>query len=308
MADIVTKGAIELPSDVSSEIWAKTLEQNVITQVATRMDIPGNGLTIPMVTGEPEAAWVEETKLKPVSKHTLGTKNVRGYTLAFIEPFSNQFRRDYDALYNALIERAPRAIDKLINSTVLFGPAPGENFDTLAGVDTVGIGGEGTAAYDAFVDADLKVAEADGQLNNIILSPQGAAIALKAKDANGNPLFNRDLASSRSTGAILGNPVLRTKTAFKAGTPNIVGFAGDFTGMRYGYVEGLSISITDQATLSVGSGDAAETINLWQQNMFAVRVEATFGLCIRDAAQFVALTDAAAAAATAAAVAAKASK
>ena len=41
----------------------------------------------------------------------------------------------------------------------------------------------------------------------------------------------------------------------------------------YGTVEGVQISISDQATLTDGS----TTINLWQQNMFAVRAEIEIG-------------------------------
>ena len=45
----------------------------------------------------------------------------------------------------------------------------------------------------------------------------------------------------------------------------------------YGTVEGVKIDISDQATLTVGSGSSATQINLFQQNMFAVRAEIELG-------------------------------
>ena len=67
-------------------------------------------VTIPVITGDPEAAWVAETAKKPVKRGTLDTKIMQPYTLAVIVPFSNQFRRDVPALYKQLVSRLPLAL------------------------------------------------------------------------------------------------------------------------------------------------------------------------------------------------------
>ena len=69
----------------------------------------------------------------------------------------------------------------------------------------------------------------------------------------------------------------------------MVGFAGDWSQARYGIVDGINLAISDQATINTGT----EQVNLWQRNMFAVRVEAEVGFVVKDAAAFVKLTDAA---------------
>ena len=56
----------------------------------------------------------------------------------------------------------------------------------------------------------------------------------------------------------------------------------------YGVVEGVNISISDQATLDLGGG---ATINLFQQNMFAVLVEIEVGF-VAETAYFAKLTKA----------------
>lgn len=68
MAEGMNNTSITLPTSVSDEIWAKTLEASTVMQLAQRIELPGNGLTIPVITGEPTAAWVNETDEKPVSK------------------------------------------------------------------------------------------------------------------------------------------------------------------------------------------------------------------------------------------------
>jgi len=62
-------------------------------------------------------------------------------------------------------------------------------------------------------------------------------------------------------------------TANTAGDAAVVGFAGDWSQAVYGTVEGVQIAISDQATLTDGS----TTINLFEQNMFAVRAEIEVG-------------------------------
>ena len=80
---------------------------------------------------------------------------------------------------------------------------------------------------------------------------------------------------------------------YVAASPAIVGIAGDWTQAMYDTVEGVKVSMTDNATVTSGSGEDAKTINLWQQNMVAVRAEIEIGFRA-DTACFNLLTGAAA--------------
>ena len=114
---------IDLPTEVSQQIIAKTQEASAVMQLATQIGLPGRGLTIPVITSDPEAAWVGETDKKPVSNPGLDTKVMRGYKLAVIVPFSNQFRRDMGALYDAIVARIPGALGQKFDNTVFGGTA-----------------------------------------------------------------------------------------------------------------------------------------------------------------------------------------
>lgn len=266
--------SISLPGAVSSEIWQKTQEGSAVMRLARKIELPGLGVTIPVITGDPEAGWVGETEKKPVKRGTLATKQMTPYTLAVIVPFSNQFKRDLPNLYDALIQRLPLALGKKFDQTVFGGATvPGSNFDTLKGCTAQEIG---TDAYGGLVAAQADIAAHDGILNGWVLSPKAQSTLLTAVDGNKRPLFINNVAEG-AVPMILGASAMQSKGAYVADTTaakkHVVGFAGDWTQAVYGTVEGIQITISDQATLTDGS----TTINLFEQNMFAVRAEIEVG-------------------------------
>lgn len=267
--------SIDLPVEVSSEILQKTQESSAVMQLARQITLPGNGAAIPVITADPEAAWVAETGAKPVSNPGLDTKIIRAYKLAVIVPFSNEFRRDAAALYDALIQRLPNALGKKFDNTVFGGTeAPGSDFDTFADLTARDLDDD---AYGALVAADTDIAIHGGVVNGFALSPQARGILLTAKDENGRPLFINSVAEG-AVPMILGARTYQSRGAYIHGNPDTVGFVGDWTQAMWGTVEGVNVDISDQATLSY-LDDQGQTavMNLFQQNMFAVRAEIEVG-------------------------------
>lgn len=275
---------LEIPKEVSSLILQSTQEQSAIMRLATRIDLPGRGLMIPVITSDPEAEWVSETGVKPVKNPGLDKKNMQAYKLAVIVPFSMEFRRDENALFNALVSRLPGALAKKFDETCFHGSAPGSNFDTLASCTAQSISSN---TYDSLVAADQDIALHDGILNGWVISPQARGILLTAKDYNQRPIFINNVADE-AIPRILGAPTYASKGAYKAGTPNVVGFAGDWTKAMYGVVQGVTVDMSEEATLVTGVTGAAD-INLWQQNMFAIRAEIEVGF-VADTSCFNKLT------------------
>ena len=158
---------ITLPVDVSNEILQKTQEESAIMRLARRINLPGRGTSINVITSDPTAAWIGETSAKPVSDPGLNTKVMSAYKLAVIVPFSKEFRRDVPALYDALVERLPRALAQKFDATVIAGSAPGSNFDVLSGCTARNIG---SSTYTQLVAADTDVATHGGTLNGWAIS------------------------------------------------------------------------------------------------------------------------------------------
>ena len=267
---------VALPTELSAEIIQKTQDASAVMQLARQIALPGRGLTIPVITSDPEAAWVDETDAKPVSNPGLSQKVMQAYKLAVIVPFSMEFRRDAAGLYDALVERLPAALAAKFDYTVFHGSAPGSNFDVFASCTAQNIGS--TYTYAGFVGADADIAAHDGIMNGIALSPAGKSVILGATDGDNRPLFINSVAEG-AVPMILGAKTVLNKAAYKAGasgspsTPNVVGIAGDWSQAVYGTVEGVRITYSEDAALTINS----TLTSLFEHNMFAVRAEIEVG-------------------------------
>lgn len=283
MADINrTTNSMALPSDLAQEVIQKTQDESAVMRLARPIALPGRGVTIPVITGDPTAAWVAETAAKPVSNGTPATKLMSAYKIAVIETFSKEFVRDAQALYDALVARLPKALAAVFDSTVVGATQkPGNNFDNFALCTAQSILNANNGTYLGLVAADEDIASHGGIMNGLALSAQAKSLLLSAVDTTNRPLF---LASAKEgvVDKVLGVDTYFNKNIYKAGTaatqsdpgvPAVVGIAGDWSQAMYGTVNGVEIAFSDTATLTSGQ----TTINLWQQNMVAVRAEIEVG-------------------------------
>ena len=274
---------ITLPAEVSQEIMQKTQQASAIMQLARQIALPGRGVQIPVITSDPSAGWVAETGAKPVSNPGLSTKLMQAYKLAVIVPFSDEFRRDAAALYDALVARLPLALAQKFDQTVVGAvEKPGENFDNFAlctAQSIVASGGHTT--YLGLVNAYGDIADHNGSLNGFALSPAAVGILLGATDTTGRPIFISSTAEG-GVNRVLGARTIESRGIYKAGSaaaastagsPAIVGIAGDWSQAMYGTVEGVQIRFADQTGLTINSTQ----VNLWEHNMFAVRAEIELG-------------------------------
>ena len=264
---------IVVPAEMSDRIIAGMQTESAVMQLAQEIRLPGGGAEIPVITSDPAAAWVAETGAKAVANPGLASKLMTPYKLAVIVPFSNEFRRDAAALYDELVRRLPRALAQKFDETV-FGTTstrPGSNFDVLGNCTAQSISGSNT--YAGIVAADADIAAHGGIMNGIALAPQGKSVLLAATDNDGRPLFINSVAEG-AVPMVLGAKTVLSKGAYVSGTPNTVGAAGDWSQAFYGTVEGIKIDYSSDATLVVNE---STTINLFQQNMFAVRAEIEIG-------------------------------
>lgn len=261
---------------------------SAVQQLATRVTIPGQGQVIPIITSDPEPEWVTETEEKPVSRPGFASKVLTPYTMAVIVPFSNQFTRDLSALYNECRSRLPLVLAKKFDRTVFgFDDGPGSGFDQLGGVAEVSLADPDTV-YDATVAALASVVDsADGaDITGWAISAQAEILTLGAKDTTGRPLYIGNVATEGSVGSLLGRPAYKSPNVHDSETAT-VGFGGDWSTARWGYVESISIDLSKEATLK----DGANTIHLWQRNMVALKAEMEIGFVCRDENRFVRLTN-----------------
>ena len=277
-----------LPKTISDSIWAAAIEESAVMRLATQIALPGPGVTVPIIAGDASADWVSETAEKPVSEASLNKKVITPYKLAVIELFSNEFKRDLPRVYDELARRLPNSLGKKLDETVFAGTAPGTGFDVLT---TCTAGNSQSTADSATVYSNLvgvysTLASANYELTGWAMSPKADAILLGATDTTGRPIFVPS-ANDGFIGSLLGAPVARSKRVYKQGTSNdVLGFAGDWSKAFYGIVDGIKVAISEEATINDGS----KQVNLWQRNMFAIRVEAEIGFAVESTNAFVKIT------------------
>lgn len=279
---------INLPPEVSNEVWSKVQEASAIMRLATPMELPGAGIEVDMITGDPTAAWVDETEETPVSKGAAGKKTIKPYTMSVIVPFSNKFARDKARLFDEMVARVPGVIAEKFDATC-FGSVtkPGEHFDQFKDCDGVDVKKD---TWGGLVAADAAIASHNAILNGYCISPKMKSLLLTAKDGNGRPLFVNSVSES-GVPVILGNPTALSRACTLNGDhshskPETIGIAGDWTSARYGIVEGLNASVATEATLTINS----QPVNLWQRGMFAIKFDMEVGFAFKYKEDFVRLT------------------
>ena len=295
----LTNGVILTP-EMSSEIWTDSIKQSALTQLATRVNLPGKGVKWQTLNAPNAAEWVGETAEKPVVDPSFGSKTMIPYKLAQIITVSEEFTRDAANLWNAVQAQASEAIAQAIDKTFLAGtiPLPGvDGVDTLADAQTVSVK---NGKYVDFVKIATTVLDNNGDLNGIAITNKGLSKFLSAVDENGRPLMVPGVGSTE-LGSAFGARMIKSPWGYKEAVaasgsgasavqaaPEVLGVAGDWTQAYYGTVQGIRIKMTDTATVKKG----ATTINLWQRNMIAFLVETEVGFIVRDKSKFVVITGA----------------
>jgi HK97 family phage major capsid protein len=278
---------IQLPVEVSAEIWQKIQDASVVMGLARRVPLSGAGVTYQEILSDPTPQFVGETDRKPVSNPTFAKKTLKGHKIAVVSTYSDEFRRDLPGLFNALVSRLPGALARTFDMAALHGVgAPAADFDDLSGATTASILNTTAGSVDAYAGF-LAALGAVPTLNAWALSAQGEVAALSNRDVNGGAILNPNVLTNGSIGSILGRPVFRSGNAYLAGdaAAATLGIAGDWSKAVWGQVEGVSIDISDNP---VYDADGALITAGWQDNMIAVRAEIHVGF-IADDSQFVRL-------------------
>src|SRR5690625_4552120 len=216
---------VELPAEVSAEIWQKVQDASVVMGLARRVPLSGAGVVDQEILTDSTPEFVGETERKPVSNPTIGAKTLKGHKIAVVQTYSDEFRRDLPGLFNALINRLPGTLAKTFDLAALHGiGAPAADFDTLAGADEVSIANATPGSDDAYAGFLAALAAVDaggGDLDAWALSTQAEILALSNRATNGSPILSPNPPTTDSIGQILERPMFRSGNAQGAATDTV---------------------------------------------------------------------------------------
>lgn len=292
-----------LPKPLVGEILKRVQHESVVMRVAGTTPVSITGNTIATAVGNPVAGIVGEGEAKPVVKGGVKLKTFKPIKAAALMYWSKEARIANPAGYlDNFVEQLTGAVTQAVDMAVIHGKNALTGAE-ISGVEyltqtknTVELGT--AAAASGGLGADFlagmsPVADAGYDFNALIADSRLRPKLIGATDTTGRPLYQGNLDLTSKVDSMFGLPITYSKAVSGAigavEDTKIRAIGGDFDkNVKLGFVEQINFKRTDTATLN----DGGTTINLWQQNMEAILVEAIFGWVITDVNAFTKYTDA----------------
>lgn len=261
--------ALIVENQLADEFVELLRAETIVDKLAPMMRVAPFNTTIPGMGTGSVAAWVGEGAPKPATNPTFQTVEIKHHKLAGIVVRTDDLLKlstpsTDQMLLNDLVESSATLID-----TTFMDDAPQTSTrpaGVLNGATKIAATGRTAAEY----DADLAALNNEFISNNLsltgahyIMSATRASAMGRLRDALGNPYY-RGMASGPGEKTLDGLPVIESENAgdvIALVKPSELYLADD------GDVE---VAFSDQATIDMG---ATTLVNLWQQNMTAIRAE-----------------------------------
>lgn len=283
---------VDIQPEYTRTLLTNAFEQSLVGQVVPSQPLTLGGQVIPIYDGGIEVGLTAEATKKPTSDFTGRSATLSTAKVATIVVVSREAALANPANMLDIVEQDLRnSISRAVDSLVLHGRDPRGTDYTGTNVPVVGAGNAATVAYD---DADV--------VGTLLEAYQAAAG--EGSDPSAwlfDPRLRADLVLANATTDVNGNPVrpalpnLNTAAANVAGLPalygrsvsgrssqatdlGVRGIVGDWSKVRYGFVERLDIVRSTEAT--VGG------VSMFETNQVALLVEATLGWTCLDQSAF----------------------
>ena len=267
--DTSNSSALIVENQLAGEFVELLRAETIVDKLASMMRVAPFNTTIPGQGTGSTAAWVGEGAPKPATNPTFNTVEIKHHKLAGIVVRTDDLLKlstpsTDQMLLNDLVEASATLIDTtFMDDAAQTSTRPA---GVLNGATKIAATGKTTAEYDAdlaalndeFISKNLSLTGA-----HYIMSATRASAMGRLRDALGNPYY-RGMANGPGEKTLDGLPVIESENAGEVIAlvkPSELYLADD------GDVE---VAFSDQATIDMG---ATTLVNLWQQNMTAIRAE-----------------------------------
>lgn len=267
--DTSNSSALIVENQLAGEFVELLRAETIVDKLASMMRVAPFNTTIPGQGTGSTAAWVGEGTPKPATNPTFNTVEIKHHKLAGIVVRTDDLLKlstpsTDQMLLNDLVEASATLIDTtFMDDAAQTSTRPA---GVLNGATKIAATGKTTAEYDAdlaalndeFISKNLSLTGA-----HYIMSATRASAMGRLRDALGNPYY-RGMANGPGEKTLDGLPVIESENAGEVIAlvkPSELYLADD------GDVE---VAFSDQATIDMG---ATTLVNLWQQNMTAIRAE-----------------------------------
>jgi HK97 family phage major capsid protein len=285
MIQLLNRGVNPLDGTYQDIALEQLAYSSIVTRLGKAVDMGGNLTKKFMYQTEGLGAyWVNETERIRTSKAKLVTAEMTAHKLGLIVPVSQEWLKfGPQAFWAKVMPDMQAAIQKKIDEAVLLGiDAPGVQGSVKGFAEKSGHAVQGPINYDNMQKLQDLIFDANGAYNvNALVSRRSNRSALSnAYQTQGGTDVIIDRPFNKNDNSYDGIPVIdSTLNTFPAKTV----LAGDWNNLYYAVPRGFEFSLSDTATLRTLENADGTPVDMFEQDMVALKVTFYFGyLIIKD--------------------------
>ena len=292
----------------SMPIFQRAQRTSVVQRLAPQVAMGWRGTAIP-IFGDVVAGWVGEGGQKPATALPVTIKNMDPKKVAALVPVSQE-----------VVRANPAGFMSQVRTRV--GTAIGKAFDLAALYDQGGDGTAGAGPYSTWLAQTTKSVELDEDAPATSGGVRATLVAalrllvdggkkatgwaldermepwlLEALGTDGHPIWRemelRDVPEDQLLGAVrrsvlLNRPAWMSEGIYSGTAQDILAFLGDWTQCAWGAVNGISYSVSTEASVTINGA----LVSAFENNLVIIRAEAEYGWLCNDVESFVKILDA----------------
>lgn len=254
-----------LLGEFNTPILEEVLENSKVFQLGVVQDMAGQQeKSFTFWADKPGAYWVGEGQKIQTTKPSIIEASMRARKVATIVVASREYLNyTYRQFFEAMRPKIAEAFYKKVDEAAILGvDNPFENSVDAAAV-AAGNVVEGGITGENIIELQDILLEGDVEPNGFVSKTQNKTALRQAVDAQGNVLYDR------SANSIDGIQAVDLKSSEMAkGTL----YAGDFDKLFYGIPYNISYKISEEGQLSTITNADGSPVNLFEQELIALRV------------------------------------
>lgn len=277
-----------LLNDFNDPILLDVLQNSKVMQLGKYQDMGGKSeKQFTYWADKPGAYWVGEGRKIQTTKPSVVSATMRSHKLGVIVLASREYLNyTYSKFFEKMKPQIVEQFYKKFDEAVLLNVDNPFTQSVEQSVATSGNTVNGEINLDNVLKLEDKLLEHDVEANAFVSKTQNRTALRGVRDENTNESYY-----DRSSNTLDGIPVVDLKSdEIKKGDL----YAGDFNKMFYGVPYNMNYEISTQAQLSTIQNEDGSPVNLYEQELIALRVTMDVAFHIADDNAFAKLTEGAA--------------
>lgn len=268
--NVVTYTKAGFPEGTQLEIIEDLIQSSSVLSMGKFIDM-GKQLNknFSFLTGIDGAYWVSETQKIPTSKAQFLQAKLTARKIGLIIPVSDEeLTLGKSDFFEAVKPKIVEAFNKKIDQAVITGKNNPFAKSIGTSAKNSGLNKTGEIDYDTILGMEESLNDKGIQGNGFISTVVNNSELRKANQVNSNGII-MDSLFNRSTGTIDGLPVSNTQPGVLTKEQLVF---GNFDYLYYGIPVDMEYKISDSAQLSTMVNEDGTPVNLFEQDMMAMRV------------------------------------